>query len=484
MKLEKKILANDFDPSKIVSSHEIFSKKSEMMSVEGVMSEQKKFNDNGLFSRRIFGDMDSEEEYSCECGNLIGEYYEGSICQKCGTPVEHVGPAIDKMGWIDLSLNKYDSNGVVTQPGNGFHLIAYIAYYQLEKVMGKENLKNVIHTRNTITITGEIDTEELEEIRNSSPEAKYWYYGIEKFYDNYNEILDYYFSIRGEKYPDFYNSIKNKDEVFIDKIPVLSIILRPAMRTAEGLKLDDINLKYQNILKNIEMLQDPNMIPIIRDATVEQIQAEFMLLSQEIMNNIKSKNGLIRNNICGTRINYSARNIITPANKEYKLNEIVLPYLAFLELFKFEIIGIIKEIQNCSLKDAELRWFNATLKFDQKVYNIMKKMIMDNDVEVLLNRNPTLSYGSILCLRVAEIKKDYNDCTLSVPITLLSLLAGDFDGDVLNLISIKDRTTRMVFKDVFSPIHILIDPNSGRFSNRLNLERDQILGISSLLNKK
>ena len=54
-------------------------------------------------------------------------------------------------------------------------------------------------------------------------------------------------------------------------------------------------------------------------------------------------------------------------------------------------------------------------------------------------------------------------------------------GDVLNLISLKDKSTRELFKKIFSPIHLIIDPNNGRFNNALNLERDQILGINSLL---
>jgi len=54
-------------------------------------------------------------------------------------------------------------------------------------------------------------------------------------------------------------------------------------------------------------------------------------------------------------------------------------------------------------------------------------------------------------------------------------------GDVLNLVSIKDKTTREIFKNVFSPIHLMIDPNNARFNNSLNLERDQVLGINALL---
>ena len=68
MKLERLVLATQFDPSKLVTSHEIFSKKSvSIEDIDGFVSDQKKFADDSLFSKRIFGDLDSKEEYSCEC---------------------------------------------------------------------------------------------------------------------------------------------------------------------------------------------------------------------------------------------------------------------------------------------------------------------------------------------------------------------------------------------------------------------------------
>lgn len=336
--------------------------------------------------------MDSKEDYSCECGQLHGKFYEGCVCSKCNSPVEFVGLNINKYGWIDLSLSKYNEDGGLIEKGNGCHIIEYIPYAQLEKVIGRDNLRNIIHVHNTITITGELDTEELENLRNQSPESKYYYLGVDEFYEKYEEVLDYYNQLRGNKYPELYTFLKNKDEIFTDKIPVISIILRPAMRTADGLKLDDINIKYQNILKNLEILRDVDAIKIIRDSTIEQIQAEFMLLSEEVLEAVKSKSGIIRNQICGTRINFSARNIISPARAGYKIDEIVLPYLTFLELYKFEIINILRETGGIGIKQAEKEWHSATLKFDEKIWKIMKKMIRDNEIGVLLNRNPTISY--------------------------------------------------------------------------------------------
>ena len=112
---------------------------------------------------------------------------------------------------------------------------------------------------------------------------------------------------------------------------------------------------------------------------------------------------------------------------------------------------------------------------------IMKKMIIEEDIAILLNRNPTISYGSIIYLKVAGIKHDYDDLTMSIHNGILSLLAGDYDGDVLNIISIKDREMKQVYQEVFSPVNLIIDSNDGSFNSALNLERDQVLGLNSLL---
>ena len=61
------------------------------------------------------------------------------------------------------------------------------------------------------------------------------------------------------------------------------------------------------------------------------------------------------------------------------------------------------------------------------------------------------------------------------------VVAGDYDGDVLNVISLKDSEMKEVFREVFSPVSLIIDSNNGKFNTALNLERDQVLGLSNLL---
>ena len=139
------------------------------------------------------------------------------------------------------------------------------------------------------------------------------------------------------------------------------------------------------------------------------------------------RNGLIRNQICGTRINFSARNIISPAKAGYKMDEIVLPYMTFLELYKYEIMNVLCKVKNIDLIEANKIVFNAMINFDEDVYMIMKKIISEEEIGVLLNRNPTIAMGSILYLKVAGIKHNNYDNTMSINNLILSLLAGDYD---------------------------------------------------------
>jgi DNA-directed RNA polymerase beta' subunit len=467
MKISKISSVKLFNPDNIVISSEIYSRKNEVVLEDGILKEVKSFDDKGLFSKRIFGNLNADEEFSCECGKYVGKFYEGTICDKCGSEVKPIQANIDRIGWIDLKDN---------------YIIKYISYSLLEKVIGRDNLKNIIYLPNKITMEGTIDERETDMIRATSPAHKYWHIGIKVFREKYPEILKYYYDLSNHKDQKIYDFLEDIDDVFTNKIPVISIVLRPAMRTADGLKLDELNNIYINILKNVEILNDDiNITDIIRDITMDMIQAEYFQLSTKIMDNIKSKGGLIRNQIMGTRINFSARNIISPSKAGYKIDEVVLPYLTFLNLYKYEIVNILTKIKGVNFVEAEEIWFKASLRIDEEVYMIMKKMIVDEEVAILLNRNPTISFGSILYMKIAGIKKDYEDMTMSIHNGVLTLLAGDFDGDVLNIISVKDAEMRTVYREVFSPINLIIDANKGHFNNALNLERDQVLGLNNLL---
>ncbi len=469
-------------PDLEVTNPEIFTKKTETVEENDTIEDRNIFSDDGLFSKRIFGDLNSENEYTCKCGKFYGKFYDGVYCNKCGTEVVNVTPSIERSGWINL---------------RGNYIVKYIPYQILEKMFGKENILNIIRHPNVLDINGNICQDYIREIRGNIAERRYWYVGLAYFREHYNEILDYYFILKHkiggpeklEEYLDanpkekeLYYFMYDPDEIFTDKISVMSTVLRPGVMTANGFRLDSINIIYVNILKNAAILKNTtDRIDLLLNSTLEEIQAWYFQLGVKILTSIKSKPGLIRNQMCGARLNNSARNIISPARAGIKIDELEVPYLTFMNLYKFEIINTLKQLKNITNNKAMEIWESASTHFNKDMHTLMTKIIEEEDIGVIFNRNPTIAIGSTYYMKIASVKANYDDMTTNPNNTILTPLNGDYDGDVLNIISIKDRATKELFKKVFSPTSMLIDCNTGEFNKKLSIEKDQLLGMNSLM---
>ena len=109
-------------------------------------------------------------------------------------------------------------------------------------------------------------------------------------------------------------------------------------------------------------------------------------------------------------------------------NEIDLSYNTFLEVFKYKIIYYLMKLEDITLSKAYAIWKEAS-NYDEKVYEIMMYIIKKCDVRVLINRNPTLNYYSMLLMKIRKVKPDGEDYILSVPLSILPGLNADFDGD-------------------------------------------------------
>ena len=68
----------------------------------------------------------------------------------------------------------------------------------------------------------------------------------------------------------------------------------------------------------------------------------------------------------------------------------------------------------------------------------------------------TITFGSILLMKIRKVKKDANDVTLAIPSAILPGLNADFDGDVLNTLSMPLSELSVWFRG-FSPENMLID---------------------------
>jgi hypothetical protein len=138
-----------------------------------------------------------------------------------------------------------------------------------------------------------------------------------------------------------------------------------------------------------------------------------------------------------------------------------LPYHGLCELLQQVIINILKRTYSCSYSDAYKKWYKAQLGFDQVVYDIIQGLINDSDggLDILINRNTSINYGSIMAMKVVGINMSY---TMSISNAILKPLAADYDGDTLNILYLYNKDFIKQVRAILSPRMMYISRNNGR----------------------
>ena len=116
----------------------------------------------------------------------------------------------------------------------------------------------------------------------------------------------------------------------------------------------------------------------------------------------------IKSEILGGMLNWSSRCVIIP-DPELKADEIKLNYAAFHELFRFEIIACLVKLGNLTENEAYEQWFKARIQYSPKIYEVMNYILKKRKPKVIINRNPTINYGSLLCVKIKSIKNQFED---------------------------------------------------------------------------
>lgn len=434
----------------------------------------------GIYTSKFGTELSDKPEdikrYSCACkeGGLKGVFNEGIICPKCNQPVQLNNNDIKKTGWIVLRED--------------LHLITPIYYFMLEKVIGRKSLNDIIYYSKERDADGNVVIN-MDFYDKNNP---YYAIGMTEFYNKFDEILDYYKdNIKGtprlkQEKLEIYEMLKEtgKEKIFVNHFPVFSLILRPILMIQSNLIYDKVNTKFEVLLTNICDLNDVSSTIDTKDLKVlpllYQCQKNLNSIHDLVIKlKISGKDKHIRGSILGERVNYSSRSVIVPLVGKYDLNEIILPYQTFLELYKNEIMNLFCKIDNMSINDALRHWNKALEGFDRKTFLIMKQLIEETEggLYCYINRNPTLNYGSVLTMHVVDVKEDESDLTLSIPLNVLQLLNADFDGDVMNLISLKSKEFVKGYDPIFNPKKMTIDRDTGLFQNKMNLFKDQMIGL-------
>ena len=370
---------------------------------------KRKFDPNGLFSEQIFG---PEKNYTCQCGIYHGVSKSGGQCDDCKVDITNSDERRKRFAKINLPIS-------VVNP----------LFYDLLVDIGGKTLKKAIDdlmkNENSFLYMDEnsfVVTVEKETI----PEGMQTWERVEAIKVLVEAVAQ---DLVDDGQEEWQLVLDNIDSLLIDKIIVLPPDLRPTSKSSgEGKQLmDRINRYYVQILTKKEIMQETT-VNIHRDKALyytyfKQLQKDVSELYTRILEKMAKKEGLIRGNILGKRIDFSGRAVITP-DPTLALEECKLPYLMVLEIFKLPIAKRIIQLGKFKLLNKAIDYVDQCIDNDLPYLFKVCEDVIEGEYCVL-NRQPSLHKLGMLAFKIRMTL----DKVIKIHPLACPPFNADFDGD-------------------------------------------------------
>lgn len=418
------------------------------------------------------------DRYSCECKQMQGKNHEGMICPNCRTKVKFVGEDFSITGWIELD------NYAIIHP-NLFHTI--------DKFIGHSVFESIIEPQIDFDADGNpvqtrtskiVQAQTKRRYRKTKIDETYKGIGLIEFQEKFDEIIQYFREKNKGKKEDYYNDIiNNRDKIFIHNIPVYSTGMRPFKTEGKRFTFEKTNAIFNMMAKLAAMIRNDKLsihrTPKYRNVLLWNLQDRYNELYKEVVNICSGKKGVIRN-LIGGRCGFTSRSVIVPDPK-LRVDQVTLSYHTLLELLQQTIINIMVKTYKIGYNDAYMIFKQAQILPDKRVRDIIENIIKTSDggIRVIINRNPTIGYGSIKAMRCVGINDNY---TMGMPLQVLDSFGADFDGDTLNIVYIPNDNFWKSAEEIFDPRNsMMISRNDGKFNNSMNVFKDMIINANALI---
>ena len=303
------------------------------------------------------------------------------------------------------------------------------------------------------------------------------------------------------------------DWLICSVLPVPPPSVRPSVKQDNSQRMDDdLTHKLSDILKaNIsltkkinvnaknEIIQDWKNVLQYHVATL--IDNELPGISQAthrsgrplkaIRQRLKGKEGRIRNNLMGKRVDFSARSVITP-DPNIELDELGVPIKIATNLTipetvnTFNIKRLTELVENGPMKWPGAKTIikkNGELKIsiqhsnkdnlELSIGDIVNRHLLDGDW-VLFNRQPSLHKMSMMGHRVRVMKGN----TFRLNVSVTPPYNADFDGDEMNMHVPQSPAAMIELVNIAGVVHQVISPRENK--PIITIVQDTLLGIYKL----
>lgn len=347
--------------------------------------------------------------YKCQCGFLTQKINEHCICPVCRTKVKDVGDNFSYTGWLVLQN----------------HYFIHMGYFQAIRFFIGKDLDRIINPKRVVNEDG------FEEEIEKPAHQPYYGIGMMKFKEKFDEIMDFYLSKSPGKITYYRDIMDHKEDIFAQSIPVYTTLLRPFSANQSTFSHEDTNATYTMINKIVSNLNTQAKLQMQlrqtqpEDKLLYDLQSKLQVLYTKVTDILAGKRGVIRS-LFGGRCNFSGRSVIV-ANPDLRIDEVTLPYHSLMVLLQQSIINILNKSYGMTYNDAYGFWYQSYIHKNDTVVNIINNIIKESDpsgrgLPIIINRNPTIQYGSILAMYCIGMTDTY---TMAVPLQILPLLAAD-----------------------------------------------------------
>lgn len=387
-----------------------------------------------------------EIDASCSCGAVTGPYNEGSVCPACGTVVE---PTLER----DVQSKLW-----VRAPDELHGLIRPNVYELLSSKLNKDNFRfldfllmpnyNPTEIRDTGTT--------LSDYRKMN-EAFGKVRGYNYFIDHFLEIMEFIVTQT--------QIVKKKDRIdlvfwcranyqlcFPKYIPIPSKLCFIIEETSSGRYADE------NLEKGIDAVlilamacanKYKGRINEITKRVVVGVDRLSEFYKKCIKENISGKTGLLRKDIFGSRLHFTARAVIVSLSEPHHYQDLHIPYGVAVQLFRVHITNKLVR-RGFTPNEALVYILQYTAQDSPLMWEILEELLAETPngrgYPCLLTRNPSLKRGSSQYLYINKIKRDIKDNTFSMSVLILAAPNADFDGDQLSLVIMPDNEIAALFE--------------------------------------
>lgn len=336
---------------------------------------------------------------------------------------------------------------------------------------------------------------------------------IEKITITINEIKRIFDSISNDdiKLLGLNPSRTHPKNLILSVLPVLPPRSRPFIMTDDGIICDDdLTLSYIEIIKANNNLSNLKLSENKRQKNIQTLKFRIKTLFDNsngsakhtnsrqikgIKERITGKDGLIRLNLMGKRVDFSARTVIGP-DPTLRLNEIAIPqeiaktlsYPENVNMYNIEKlqtlvwnnkVNVIDKFLNGKRKRIHTKYaLKNNLKIcTLQIGDIVHRQLKNGDI-VLLNRQPTLHKGSMLAKRII-IRPNK---TIRLCLATTSTFNADFDGDEMNIHTASSELSRAELELLSSTEHNIIGSQASK--PVICIVQDALLGCYLMTNNR